>query len=64
MTPNDSSGGTRRSSRCLDRIHEAGALVLVGGSGTGKSSLARAGLVPRLGPSTIITPGPDPHGVA
>jgi len=45
---------------CLARLKESAALVLVGGSGTGKSSLARAGLVPRLGPSSIITPGPDP----
>jgi DNA-binding SARP family transcriptional activator len=45
---------------CLAKLGEAATLVLVGGSGSGKSSLARAGLVPRLGPSTIITPGPDP----
>ena len=45
---------------CLARLSEAGSLVLVGGSGTGKSSLVRAGLMPRLGLSTIITPGPDP----
>lgn len=45
---------------CLARLSEAATLVLVGGSGTGKSSLVRAGLVPRLGLSTIITPGPDP----
>ena len=46
--------------RCLARLSEVDTLVMVGGSGTGKSSLVRAGLVPRLGVSTIITPGPDP----
>ncbi len=47
----------------LATLARAGALALVGGSGVGKSSLARAGLVPRLGPVTIVTPGPQPLAV-
>jgi WD40 repeat protein len=38
-------------------------LVVTGPSGAGKSSLLRAGLIPRLGPSTqaiVFTPGPHP----
>jgi WD40 repeat protein len=36
-------------------------LAVVGASGSGKSSLLRAGLVPRLTqPSVVITPGPEP----
>jgi energy-coupling factor transporter ATP-binding protein EcfA2 len=36
------------------------ALVVAGPSGSGKSSLLRAGVVPRLGSSVIMTPGAEP----
>ena len=49
---------------CLDRLLARGRLVVVGRSGCGKSSLVRAGLVPRLAgrgaPAVIVTPGPHP----
>lgn len=45
---------------CLERLANSSTLVLLGGSGTGKSSLVRAGLAPRLGQYSIITPGSDP----
>jgi tRNA A-37 threonylcarbamoyl transferase component Bud32 len=49
----------------LDRILEGGFMAVVGASGSGKSSLVRAGLVPayrrtREGLVTVITPGLDP----
>ncbi len=34
--------------RLLDRLKEGNTIVVVGGSGSGKSSLVRAGLIPRL----------------
>jgi tetratricopeptide (TPR) repeat protein len=64
--------------RAIERLREAGAggrrlpfLLVIGASGSGKSSLLRAGLLPRLTlPGTIpeidlwrtaiVTPGPDP----
>jgi WD40 repeat protein len=64
--------------RSIERLREAGAddkhlpfLLVIGASGSGKSSLLRAGLLPRLTqPGTIpeidlwreavVTPGPDP----
>ncbi|MFC5178842.1 BTAD domain-containing putative transcriptional regulator [Nocardioides taihuensis] len=45
---------------CLDRLHSAGSLVVAGVSGSGKSSLARAGLVPRLPGARVLTPGSHP----
>lgn len=35
-------------------------LVVVGPSGSGKSSLLRAGLLPAVGPSVLMTPGAEP----
>ncbi len=51
----------------VDEILESGFLAIVGASGSGKSSLARAGLVPgflraRKGTAAVITPGADPEG--
>jgi WD40 repeat protein/tRNA A-37 threonylcarbamoyl transferase component Bud32 len=49
----------------LDRTLEGGFMAVVGASGSGKSSLVRAGLVPayrrtREGLVTVLTPGSDP----
>ena len=64
--------------QAVDRLRQAGAakdcmpfLLLIGASGSGKSSLLRAGLIPRLTlpgaipeidlwRTAIVTPGPDP----
>jgi WD40 repeat protein len=49
---------------CLDRLRTVSVLVVCGPSGSGKSSLVRAGLVPALQrpdrPVTVIVPGADP----
>jgi DNA-binding SARP family transcriptional activator/WD40 repeat protein len=49
---------------CVTRLLQTGVLAIVGPSGSGKSSLARAGVVPvmrrRGQPVVVITPGPDP----
>jgi len=46
------------------RVNQASFLAVVGPSGSGKSSLVRAGLVPQLGrrgaPSVIVSPGEHP----
>ncbi|WP_122263008.1 BTAD domain-containing putative transcriptional regulator [Ornithinimicrobium cerasi] len=51
---------------CLQRLDRAGVLALVGPSGSGKSSLVRAGLAARLRHQgrgvEVITPGPHPTG--
>jgi WD40 repeat protein/transcriptional regulator with XRE-family HTH domain len=45
----------------LARVGAAPMLAVVGASGSGKSSLLRAGLLPRLaGPAVVVTPGADP----
>ena len=49
----------------LDRLLDGGFMAVVGASGSGKSSLVRAGLVPayrraREGPVVVMTPGSDP----
>ena len=49
----------------LERVLDGGFMALVGASGSGKSSLVRAGLVPafrraRAAPAVVMTPGPDP----
>ena len=48
-----------------DRLLDTGFMAVVGASGSGKSSLVRAGLVPayhrvREGPVVVMTPGSDP----
>jgi WD40 repeat protein len=50
----------------LERILDGGFMAVVGASGSGKSSLVRAGLVPahrrvREGPVAVITPGTTPE---
>jgi DNA-binding SARP family transcriptional activator len=49
---------------CLERLHEHGVLAVVGPSGSGKSSLVRAGVVPALRHAgrdvRVLTPGPRP----
>jgi DNA-binding SARP family transcriptional activator/WD40 repeat protein len=49
---------------CRRRLAQVGALVVAGGSGSGKSSLVRAGLVPRVRGDgravALCTPGADP----
>jgi WD40 repeat protein/tRNA A-37 threonylcarbamoyl transferase component Bud32 len=52
----------------LDRLLENGFIAVIGASGSGKSSLVRAGLVPafrhaREGPVVVMTPGSDPVGL-
>ena len=45
----------------LSRLAEQRVVVVVGTSGTGKSSLLRAGVIPRLsGPVLLLTPGGNP----
>ncbi|MFZ2501459.1 MAG: BTAD domain-containing putative transcriptional regulator [Nocardioides sp.] len=45
---------------CLSRLEATNRLVVAGMSGSGKSSLVRAGLVPRLATVRVLTPGSDP----
>jgi WD40 repeat protein len=49
---------------CLERLHAAGVLAVVGPSGSGKSSLVRAGVVPALRAAghdvLLVTPGARP----
>ena len=45
---------------CLARLDHARFVGLIGGSGTGKSSIVRAGLLPRLDHSVLLTPGEHP----
>ena len=51
-------------SECLRRLADSGVLVVVGPSGSGKSSLVRAGVAAALErdgrPVEVITPGPHP----
>jgi hypothetical protein len=44
-------GRTAMVSRCLEQLSGSGSLVLVGNSGSGKSSLLRAGVLPALDPA-------------
>ncbi|HJS49808.1 MAG TPA: protein kinase, partial [Gaiellaceae bacterium] len=51
----------------LERLLDGGFMAVVGASGSGKSSLVRAGLVPafhraRDAPAVVMTPGSDPGG--
>lgn len=52
---------------CLERLSRAGVVAVVGPSGSGKSSLVRAGVAARLqrdGPRVfVVTPGPRPTDV-
>ncbi|MEU0877253.1 helix-turn-helix domain-containing protein [Lentzea sp. NPDC005914] len=46
-----------------DHVGEHRVVLVVGASGAGKSSLLRAGIMPRLGNRAVLfTPGPDPFG--
>jgi WD40 repeat protein/class 3 adenylate cyclase len=45
------------------RVHSAGFVALVGSSGSGKSSILRAGLLPAFDDGTIMTPGEHPPAV-
>ncbi|WP_434451073.1 nSTAND1 domain-containing NTPase [Lentzea sp. E54] len=54
-------GRERATSALLDRMDENGITMLVGASGAGKSSLMKAGVLPRLNKdAVIISPGTDP----
>ncbi len=54
-------GRERATNDLLARINENGITMLVGASGAGKSSLVKAGVLPRLDKDAIvISPGTDP----
>ncbi|SDG80939.1 WD40 repeat [Lentzea fradiae] len=54
-------GRERATNALLSRLEENGMTMLVGASGAGKSSLVKAGVLPRLSKNAvIITPGTDP----
>lgn len=59
-------GRDREVALCLDRLKTTPVLVLAGQSGSGKSSLARAGIVSELRRRgrtvVVIVPGRDPQG--
>ncbi len=65
-------GRTAELAACVEVLRGSGLVALIGPSGSGKSSLARAGLVPALEPgflgtdtvewrSVVFTPGHDPR---
>ncbi|MEV6243188.1 hypothetical protein [Lentzea sp. NPDC051838] len=62
--PQDSNwffGRERATNALLAKINENGITMLVGASGAGKSSLMKAGVLPRLRKeAVVITPGTDP----
>ncbi|GHH54864.1 nSTAND1 domain-containing NTPase [Lentzea cavernae] len=54
-------GRERATNALLDRLHDNGITMLVGASGAGKSSLIKAGVLPRLDKeAVVISPGSDP----
>ena len=57
-------GRTTELDECMRRLRENGTLTIVGPSGSGKSSLARAGVAARLRadgrPVTVVVPGAPP----
>lgn len=54
-------GRERATNALLDRLNDNGITTLVGASGAGKSSLMKAGVLPRLSKeAVIISPGTDP----
>ena len=57
-------GRDREVADCLAIVAATGFLAIVGASGSGKSSLARAGVAPTLRregrPVAVVTPGHDP----
>jgi len=59
-------GRDQEVARCLRDLRSTPLLVVTGPSGSGKSSLVRAGLVPALVQAgqhvTLMTPGPEPMG--
>ena len=63
-TPTASSGATARSRPACDRLAAVGVLAVVGPSGSGKSSLVRAGVAAALQRNgrrvVVITPGAHP----
>ena len=44
----------------VGRLRTVGFVALVGSSGSGKSSILRAGVVPAFGAGTVVTPGAHP----
>jgi class 3 adenylate cyclase/WD40 repeat protein len=46
--------------QCLGLLRGAGFVAIVGASGSGKTSVALAGVAPRLGDVVIVRPGPEP----
>ena len=46
--------------RLVARLREHSFVALVGSSGSGKSSLLRAGLVPVVGNAMVVAPGHEP----
>ncbi|MGC0405937.1 WD40 repeat protein/energy-coupling factor transporter ATP-binding protein EcfA2 [Streptomyces sp. SAI-126] len=56
-------GRDQLAGRLVETVTACPVVVLVGPSGSGKSSLLRAGLIPRLpGPARVLSPGPHPYG--
>ncbi|MEU7474880.1 helix-turn-helix domain-containing protein [Lentzea sp. NPDC042327] len=53
-------GRDRLVEQLVERTEEQRVVVVVGASGAGKSSLLRAGLLPRLGNAVLFTPGAQP----
>ncbi|MGI5498612.1 helix-turn-helix domain-containing protein [Lentzea sp. CA-135723] len=53
-------GRDRLIDKLAGRVESQRVVVVVGASGAGKSSLLRAGLMPRLGNAVLFTPGQQP----
>ena len=53
-------GRTELAIALAGRVRPGGVVAVVGASGSGKSSLVRAGVVPRLSGAVVITPGVHP----
>lgn len=54
-------GRERATNALLDRLDDDGITMLVGASGAGKSSLMKAGVLPRLSKEAVVfSPGTDP----
>ena len=59
-----SSVANGRSRRRVEKLRSHGWLCVVGSSGSGKSSLLRAGVAARWGDAVVLTPGASPAPVA